>query len=47
MFERADLEQRFDLTTMAAHDLAATLWDNTTMRHRRASTWRSCTTDQL
>ena len=32
MFERPTWEQRFDLTTMAAHDLAATLWDNTTPR---------------
>ena len=32
MFERPTWEQRFDLTTMAAHDSAATLWDNTTMR---------------
>ena len=32
MFERPTWEQRFDLTTMAAHDSAATLWDNTTLR---------------
>ena len=29
MFERATWDQRSDLTTMAAHDSAATLWQNT------------------
>src|SRR6478735_1565490 len=32
MFERPTWEQRFDLTTMAAHDSAATLWENTELR---------------
>jgi acetyl-CoA acetyltransferase len=31
MFERATWDQRFDITTMAAHDAAATLWQNTTL----------------
>lgn len=31
MFERATWDQRADITTMAAHDSAATLWQNTTM----------------
>lgn len=31
MFERATWDQRFDLTTMAAHDSAETLWQNTTL----------------
>ncbi|WP_300402145.1 thiolase family protein [Nocardioides sp.] len=31
MFERATWDQRIDLTTMAAHDAAATLWDRTTL----------------
>jgi acetyl-CoA acetyltransferase len=31
MFERATWDQRRDITTMAAHDSAATLWDNTTL----------------
>ncbi|CAM3211573.1 acetyl-CoA acetyltransferase [Williamsia muralis] len=31
MFERATWDQRKDLTTMAAHDAAATLWDRTDM----------------
>jgi acetyl-CoA acetyltransferase len=31
MFERATWDQRSDLTTMAAHDAAATLWQNTTL----------------
>ncbi|MGZ5393099.1 MAG: thiolase family protein [Mycobacterium sp.] len=31
MFERATWDQRSDLTTMAAHDSAATLWQNTTL----------------
>jgi acetyl-CoA acetyltransferase len=32
MFERATWEQRSDVTTMAAHDSAATLWENTALR---------------
>jgi acetyl-CoA acetyltransferase len=32
MFERATWDQRFDLTTMAAHDAAVTLWERTTLR---------------
>ncbi|SHN18890.1 thiolase family protein [Cryptosporangium aurantiacum] len=32
MFERATWDQRTDLTTMAAHDAAATLWERTTLR---------------
>lgn len=32
MFERATWDQRADLTTMAAHDSAATLWQNTALR---------------
>jgi acetyl-CoA acetyltransferase len=32
MFERPTWDQRSDLTTMAAHDSAATLWQNTTLR---------------
>jgi len=32
MFERATWDQRADLTTMAAHDAAATLWDRTSLR---------------
>ena len=32
MFERATWDQRFDITTMAAHDSAATLWQNTELR---------------
>jgi acetyl-CoA acetyltransferase len=31
MFERATWDQRADITTMAAHDSAATLWENTTL----------------
>jgi len=31
MFERATWDQRRDVTTMAAHDSAATLWDNTSL----------------
>jgi acetyl-CoA acetyltransferase len=31
MFERATWDQRADITTMAAHDSAATLWENTAM----------------
>ena len=31
MFERATWDQRTDLTTMAAHDSAATLWQNTAL----------------
>jgi acetyl-CoA acetyltransferase len=31
MFERATWDQRSDLTTMAAHDSAATLWQNTAL----------------
>jgi len=31
MFERATWDQRSDLTTMAAHDSAETLWQNTTL----------------
>ena len=31
MFERATWDQRTDITTMAAHDSAATLWENTTL----------------
>jgi acetyl-CoA acetyltransferase len=31
MFERATWDQRADITTMAAHDSGATLWQNTTM----------------
>ncbi|MCW2652820.1 MAG: DitF protein [Mycobacterium sp.] len=31
MFERATWDQRTDITTMAAHDSAATLWQNTTL----------------
>src|SRR5690606_38963642 len=31
MFERATWDQRADLTTMAAHDAAATLWERTDM----------------
>jgi acetyl-CoA acetyltransferase len=31
-FERATWDQRRDLTTMAAHDAAATLWERTTLR---------------
>jgi acetyl-CoA acetyltransferase len=31
MFERATWDQRADITTMAAHDSAATLWQHTTM----------------
>jgi acetyl-CoA acetyltransferase len=34
MFERATWDQRFDLTTMAAHDSAETLWENTTLTPR-------------
>lgn len=34
MFERATWDQRNDITTMAAHDSAATLWDNTTLTPR-------------
>ncbi|OBK63275.1 DitF protein [Mycobacterium colombiense] len=30
-FERATWDQRLDITTMAAHDAAATLWQNTTL----------------
>jgi acetyl-CoA acetyltransferase len=32
MFERATWDQRFDVTTMAAHDAAATLWEHTNLR---------------
>ncbi|KJE22521.1 acetyl-CoA acetyltransferase [Frankia torreyi] len=32
MFERATWDQRVDVTTMAAHDVAATLWEHTTLR---------------
>ncbi|MCW2784689.1 MAG: DitF protein [Marmoricola sp.] len=32
MFERATWDQRIDLTTMAAHDAAATLWERTSLR---------------
>lgn len=32
MFERFTWDQRADLTTMAAHDAAATLWERTTLR---------------
>jgi acetyl-CoA acetyltransferase len=32
MFERATWDQRVDLTTMAAHDAAATLWERTALR---------------
>ncbi|SHN16048.1 thiolase family protein [Cryptosporangium aurantiacum] len=32
MFERATWDQRTDLTTMAAHDAAATLWERTSLR---------------
>jgi acetyl-CoA acetyltransferase len=32
MFERATWDQRVDVTTMAAHDAAATLWDRTELR---------------
>jgi acetyl-CoA acetyltransferase len=32
MFERATWDQRFDLTTMAAHDSAEILWENTTLK---------------
>ncbi|MCW2946882.1 MAG: ditF [Actinoallomurus sp.] len=32
MFERATWDQRADLTTMAAHDAAATLWERTLLR---------------
>jgi acetyl-CoA acetyltransferase len=32
MFERATWDQRADLTTMAAHDTAATLWERTSLR---------------
>ncbi|MCW2829400.1 MAG: ditF [Aeromicrobium sp.] len=32
MFERATWDQRFDLTTMAAHDAVQTLWDTTEIR---------------
>jgi len=32
MFERATWDQRFDLTTMAAHDSAELLWQNTKLR---------------
>ena len=32
MFERATWDQRVDLTTMAAHDSAETLWQNTTLK---------------
>lgn len=32
MFERATWDQRFDVTTMAAHDTAATLWEHTSLR---------------
>src|SRR6195952_1989022 len=31
MFERATWDQRADITTMAAHDSAATLWEHTTL----------------
>jgi acetyl-CoA acetyltransferase len=31
MFERATWDQRADITTMAAHDSATTLWQNTTL----------------
>lgn len=31
MFERATWDQRTDITTMAAHDSAVTLWQNTTL----------------
>lgn len=31
MFERATWDQRRDLTTMAAHDAGATLWERTTL----------------
>jgi acetyl-CoA acetyltransferase len=31
MFERATWDQRCDITTMAAHDSAATLWEHTTL----------------
>jgi acetyl-CoA acetyltransferase len=31
MFERATWDQRRDITTMAAHDSAATLWEHTTL----------------
>jgi acetyl-CoA acetyltransferase len=31
MYERATWDQRADITTMAAHDSAATLWENTTL----------------
>ncbi|MCT7657095.1 thiolase family protein [Mycobacterium deserti] len=31
MFERATWDQRSDITTMAAHDSAETLWENTTL----------------
>jgi acetyl-CoA acetyltransferase len=34
MFERATWDQRIDLTTMAAHDSAATLWEHTTLTPR-------------
>ncbi|MEV0766711.1 thiolase family protein [Nocardia salmonicida] len=32
MFERATWDQRVDITTMAAHDAATTLWERTTLR---------------
>lgn len=32
MFERATWDQRADLTTMAAHDVATTLWERTSLR---------------
>ncbi|PPJ16398.1 DitF protein [Nocardia nova] len=32
MFERATWDQRADITTMAAHDAATTLWERTTLR---------------
>jgi acetyl-CoA acetyltransferase len=32
MFERATWDQRFDLTTMAAHDSAEILWEKTTLK---------------
>jgi acetyl-CoA acetyltransferase len=32
MFERATWDQRADVTTMAAHDAAATLWEHTDLR---------------
>lgn len=34
MFERSTWDQRADITTMAAHDAAATLWEHTTLTPR-------------